>query len=100
MVYEVPDFKKSIKQNKFLFRVEGVEHEATRFDLLPTTFIESIGEIEEKRIVKVMRLALAGADEGLAEKLGEMPIKALQDLIAAWQKDGGIELGESSASDS
>ena len=99
MVYEVPDYKQSINQNKFSFKLGTKTYEATRFDLLPVSFVESVGDLEEKHVVKAMRLALAGSDEALAGALAELPVKAITDLIKAWQEDAKVTLGESKASD-
>jgi len=98
MVYEVPDYKKSINQNKFEFTLDGKTYTATRFDLLPVDFVESVGEIEEKHVLKALRLALAGKDEALAVKLASQPLLAIKDLINAWQSAAGVTLGESEAS--
>lgn len=99
MVYVVPDHKKSIKQNVFQFELNGKTREAVRFDMLPTEFLEALAELEEKHVVKAMRLALAGDDEKLAAELGAIPISSTKGLIEAWQKDAGVSLGESEASD-
>jgi hypothetical protein len=99
MVYEVPDYKKSIDQDKFSFKLGTKTYKATRFDLLPVSFVESLGEIEEKHVVKALRLALAGSDEGLAAALAVLPVKAIKGLIEAWQENAGVTLGESKASD-
>lgn len=99
MVYVIPDHKKSIKQNVFQFELNGTTREAVRFDMLPTSFLEGIAELEEKHVVKALRLALAGDDEKLAAELGEIPIGSTKELIKAWQEDAGVTLGESGASD-
>ena len=99
MVYEVPDYKKSIDQDKFSFQTGSGVHTATRFDLLPTTFAENLSDLENKHVVKALRLALAGNDQKLADELGALPLKAIQGLIEAWQKSAGVTLGESKASD-
>lgn len=99
MVYVIPDHKKSVKQNVFQFELDGKTFEAPRFDMLPTSFLETLGEMEEKYVLKTMRLALAGDDEALATQLGDLPIGAIQGLIEAWQEDAGVTLGESKASD-
>lgn len=102
MVYVVPEWKKSIKQNVFEFQLDegGKTYNAPRFDLLPTTFAESLGELEEKHVVKALRLTLAGDDEALAELLGALPLSEIQKLIQAWQEHAKVSLGESSASGS
>ena len=66
MVYVVPDSKKSIKQNVFEFSIAGKTHSVGRFDELPTTFLEDLAEIDEKRVLNALRLAIAGTDEKLA----------------------------------
>lgn len=98
MVFEVPVEKRSKDQQLFKFSIEGVEYSATRFDLLPTEFLERVAELDEKRVLKALRLALAGDDESLASKLGALPIKSTTALIEAWQKNSGVSLGESLAS--
>lgn len=100
MVYVVPDYKKSIKQNVFQFELDGETHEATRFDLLPTEFMEDVAALDEKHVVKALRLALAGEDEALAKKLGALPMSETQNLIQAWQEQAKVSLGESKASGS
>lgn len=93
-MYVVPVQKKSKDQDKFQFQVDGVTYEAVRFDLLPTSFVESVSELPDKLVTKAMRLALAGDDEDLAAKLAALPIKHVADLIGAWQKESKISLGE------
>lgn len=100
MVYEVPRAKQSVDQDKFKFTVEGEDHSATRFDLLPTGFMESLSELKNSQVVKALRLAIAGDNEDLAAKLAELPLKHVQGLIEAWQEDSGVTLGESQASES
>ncbi|WP_193510483.1 hypothetical protein [Cryobacterium sp. BB736] len=95
----IPDYKKSIKQNVFQFELGGKTYETTRFDMLPTSFLESVSELEEKYVLKSMRLAMAGDDENLASALGELPLSHMKGLLEAWQKDAGVSLGESPASD-
>ena len=93
-MYVVPVAKKSTKQDKFQFKIEDEVHEATRFDLLPTSFVESLADIPKENVTKALRLALAGDDEALAEKIGALPIKQTADLLKAWQREGAISLGE------
>lgn len=93
-MYIVPTAKKSKDQDKFQFQIDGQAYEVTRFDLLPTSFVEAVSEMPEKLVTKAMRLALAGDDEELAAKLAALPIKDVSDLIRAWQKESHISLGE------
>lgn len=93
-MYVVPAAKKSKDQNKFQFQIEGVTYEATRFDLLPTSFVEAVAEMPEKLVTKAMRLALAGDDEELAAKLADLPISDSAALLKAWQQESAVSLGE------
>lgn len=93
-MYVVPAAKKSKDQDKFQFQVEGVTYEAPRFDLLPTSFIESVSELPDKLVTKAMRLALAGEDDDLAAKLAALPIADVAALLKAWQKESSVSLGE------
>lgn len=98
MVFEVPVEKRSKDQQLFKFSIEGVEYSVTRFDLLPTSFLEAVAELDERKVLKALRLALAGNDEKLANTLGALPVSSITALVTAWQKESGVSLGESLAS--
>lgn len=93
-MYVVPVEKKSTKQDKFQFKIGGEVHEATRFDLLPTSFVESLADLPREHVTKALRLAISGDDEDLAAKIGALPIKETAELLKAWQREAQISLGE------
>lgn len=93
-MYVVPVEKKSKAQNKFQFKLGDETFSAPRFDLLPASFVEDLVELDEKRVTKALRLALAGDDEALSVKLGELPIGVIADLLKAWQAESSVTLGE------
>lgn len=92
-MYQVPQSKKSIKQNRFEFKVEGKTYSIPLLKHLPVKAAELF---ENDRPIAGL---LAGADSDTArDAIRSLDSDQLEGLMQAWQEASGIEAGESSAS--
>lgn len=98
MVYEVPASKRSLKQNVFEFKVPG----STKVYSIPKAEFLTMGQVEtlqqkedEVSLTDVLDLIGDATAQKAARGLDQHQLKA---LLEAWQKESGLELGESSAS--
>ena len=98
MTYEVPESKRSLKQNQFLFKVPGNTKQFTvvKAKFLPVGLIETLSGNDKAVSIKDL-LELFGGGEA-SEAVRGLDSEQLNDLMGAWQKDSGISVGESSAS--
>lgn len=99
MPYQVPDSKRSIDQNKFEFSVPGdpAIYKVPKVKYLPLGQIEVLeGSAENVSLRDI--LDLFGEDEAAQAAVRTLDTEQLQALTEAWQKDSGIEVGESSGS--
>lgn len=98
MGYVVPDWKKSIDQNKF-----DVTVGAQTFHLVKAEYMTG-DQVEHLKAADSHEGGMYGVLDDLCPGLGTafrgVPQKYFKEFVEAWQKDSGIELGESSASTS
>ncbi|QPE04133.1 hypothetical protein IT882_13125 [Microbacterium schleiferi] len=97
MGYQIPDWKKSIDQDKFdITTPEGKVFTIPKAEYLTGRQVEAFqtSDSREGGIYAV----LDDLAPGLGEALIDVPVKYVKELVADWQKDAGIALGESSAS--
>lgn len=96
MGYKVPDWKKSLDQNKY-----EVETADGTF-LLPKAEYLTGAQVERFRssdqIEGGVYTVLDEVAPGLGTALLDVPIAFVKEMIADWQKNAAITLGESSAS--
>ena len=98
MTYHVPESKRSIAQNQFIFDVPGDEtiYSIPKAKYLPIGTIEHLstnsGQIS---ITDILDLIGDTAARDAARTLDQ---EQLQALMSAWQEDSGLTMGESSAS--
>ena len=96
MGYKVPDWKKSLDQNKFDVEVGSKTFHLVKVDYLTgaqTEMLAKAGEFEGGMYALIDELC-----PGLGTAFRNVPTRFFNELIEAWQKDSGIDLGESSAS--
>lgn len=97
MGYKVPDWKKSINQNKFEVEVAAGQS----FSLPKAEYLTGSQVMRFRDADDIEGGIYAVLDEmapGLGTAMADVPIKYVKEFIADWQKDAGVSLGESSAS--
>lgn len=102
MTFQVPESKRSIKQNQFLFQVpdDGREYSIPKAQFLPVGVIEKMaGNPEEVTILDILGM-FDTADEAATKAIRTLDATQLQALTQAWQDASGVTTGESSASTS
>lgn len=95
-MYEVPDPKKSIAQNRFAFKIGDKEYHLSRMKFLTLAQADKIDD--DASPARIM--AAIAPDERTAKALNEVPIEHLEGLFEAWQADSGVSVGESEGSES
>lgn len=97
-MYEVPESKRSIAQNRFEFKVPGDRKKYS----IPKAKYLTVGQMEELSgnegditLTTVLDLVGDGAAKTAVRGLDQEQLTA---LLEAWQKDSELDLGESSAS--
>lgn len=98
MTYEVPESKRSLKQNQFSFKVPG---ERTVY-YIPKAKYLTVGQMEalsskgeDVELTDLLDILGQGSAGKAVRGLDQEQMTA---LMQAWQEDSGLELGESSAS--
>ena len=93
MAFQIPASKRSIKQNRFEFKVGNKTHSIPLLKFLPVR----AAELFENG--KNLAGLIAAADEDATrEVIRDLDGEQLEALIEAWQEASGVEVGESSAS--
>lgn len=98
MVYKVPASKASLKKNRFEFTFPGDDEifSVPKAEFLPPWLVSAIGDDMTK--IQVAKTILdAFFDFDVLKKFDDSD--QLAGWFEAWQKESGIALGESSASD-
>ncbi len=96
MGYTIPDWKKSIDQNKFEVTTEDGIFLMPKAEYLTgrqTQLLESADEVEGG-----IYAVLDDICDGLGTALLDVPVKFVKEMVESWQEDSGISLGESEAS--
>lgn len=99
MPYEVPESKKSIRQNQFEFMVPGDDtvYAVPKAKFLPVGVIEKMSTRGAVSISDILDLFGDGGSPA-AVAVRTLDSEQLQALTEAWQRDSGLTVGESSAS--
>jgi hypothetical protein len=93
MAFAVPQSKKSLKQNRFEFTIEGETHE------LPLLKFVSAGAAEAFELGQNTRGLILGADsERTRDLIRSLDSDQLEALTNAWGEASGISTGESQGS--
>lgn len=96
MGYKVPDWKKSLDQNKFDVEVGSKTFQLVKVEYLTgaqTEMLANAGEFEGGMYALMDEIC-----PGLGAAFKAVPTKFFNEFFEAWQADSGIELGESTAS--
>lgn len=107
MPFSVPESKRSIDQNKFEFDVPdkpGQVFKVPKVKYLPMGAMETLQGQGNVTLSDVLDL-FAREEDGpeavaIRDAVRTLDTEQLQALTEAWQKDSGVQLGESSASSS
>lgn len=93
MSFTVPASKKSIKQNRFEFTLDGKKYDIPTLKFAPVAAIEAF---EDDRNVTAFVL-MCDSDEA-KEAIRSMDGEQLGAFMEAYQEDSGVDVGESPAS--
>lgn len=96
MGYKVPDWKKSIDQDKFDVETESGTFQLPKAEYLTGRQAQAFEDADERE--GGIYAVLDEVSPGLGTALIDVPVKYVKELVEAWQADSGIELGESAAS--
>lgn len=97
MVYEVPAAKRSLKQNLFEFKIGTKTYSVPKFEHLSVGVLESVESAPADAIGPYLSV-FGEADSPIGKAIRTLDKDQLTALIQAWQSDGGVTVGESSAS--
>lgn len=97
MVYEVPAAKRSLKQNVFEFKVGAKTFSVPKFEHLSVGVLESV-ETAPSNAIGPYLAVFGEADSPAGKAIRTLDKDQLTALIAAWQQDSSVTVGESSAS--
>lgn len=100
MVFEVPDWKKSIDQNMFEVKIAGKAYKLPKFDYLTPRQGKQFSAADEDVEETYNLLDKLSVPNGLGSVLFDAPQKVTTDLMNAWTEDSGIDMGESKTSES
>ncbi|WP_157560528.1 hypothetical protein [Microbacterium gubbeenense] len=98
MGYKVPDWKKSLDQNKFDVEVDGSTFLLPKAEYMTGAQVQRFSEADD--VEGGVYTVLDEVSPGLGTAMKDVPVKYVKEFISEWQKDSGISLGESSASSS
>lgn len=93
-MYEVPESKKSVGQDKFDFKIGGKAHQVTKAKYLTGGQLEDLTSGDVSRIFDVF--GPRGSKVGDAVR--SLDIEQIMDLVGAWVADSGLDSGKSKAS--
>ena len=96
MGYKIPDWKKSIDQNMFDVETDDGTFQLPKAEYLTGAQVQRFQEANE--VEGGVYTVLDEVAPGLGTALLDVPVKFVKEMVADWQKDAGITLGESSAS--
>ena len=93
MAFQVPDSKRSIKQNRFEFEIAGKQYDIPQLKFAPVGAME---HFENERNMTGLLLACDSDDARAAVR--SLDGDQLEAFMTAWAAASGVELGESVAS--
>lgn len=93
MSFEVPQSKRSVKQNRFEFTVDGKQYEIPLLKFAPVAAIE---HFEAERVVT--GLVMMCDDEATKDAIRSFDGDQLDAFSNAYQEASGVSVGESGAS--
>lgn len=96
MVFEVPKSKRSIKQNRYEFSVEGETFSLPKLEYVP---VGAADAFQKGNIIDGFEAA-SGGDDRLVRAVAGLDADQLQALMKDWEENSDVSVGESPASDS
>lgn len=103
MTYAVPASKRSLKQNQFEFTVPGdkKKYSLPLAKFLPSGAVEEMAKLENNVGLSDILgfFDSAALAPGTAAAVRKLDNEQINELMAAWQAESGITVGESSASE-
>lgn len=93
MVFQIPESKKSIKQNRFEFELDGKKFEIPHLKFAPAGAME---HFEQER--NMTGLMLVCDDDATRDALRGLDGDQLAAFMEAWGAASGVDMGESSTS--
>lgn len=96
MGYKVPDWKKSIDQDKFEVETPSGTFLLPKAEYITGKQAQAFAEADETP--GGIYAVLDDMTPGLGTALMDVPVKFVREMVEAWQADSGITLGESAAS--
>ena len=89
MTFQVPESKKSIKQNRFEFEVDGKTYDIPHLKFAPVAAIEKFEQEQN-----MAGLLLTADTDAAREVIRSFDGSQLEPFIEAWQEASGVEGGE------
>lgn len=96
MAFSVPESKRSIKQNRFEFKVGTKSYSIPKLNYLP---VESMESFEGDNPTPIRGLLAACDNDAAKDALRKLDGEQIEALMNAWQEASGVTVGESSASE-
>lgn len=98
MGYKVPDWKKSIDQDKFDVETASGVFQLPKAEYLTGRQAQQFADADEAE--GGIYAVLDELAPGLGDALIDVPVVYVREMVEAWQAESGITLGESSPSSS
>lgn len=95
-MFEVPKSKRSIKQNRYQFKLDGKTFDVPKAQYLP---LRAAKLFDEEKFIAGF-LELAEGNKALEDALLGLDGEQLNALMEDWQKESDVSLGESDTSES
>lgn len=89
MAFSVPPSKKSLKQNRFEFELDGKKHDIPLLKFAPVAAIEAF-EAERNMTAFILMCDTDGAKDAFRSMDGDQ----LEAFMEAYQKESDVEVGE------
>ena len=89
MTFQVPESKKSIKQNRFEFEGDGKLYDIPHLKFAPVAAIEKFEQEQN-----MAGLLLTADTDDAREVIRSFDGSQLEPFIEAWQEASGVETGE------
>lgn len=89
MTFQVPESKRSIKQNRFEFEVDGKKYEIPHLKFAPVSAIEKFEQEQN-----MAGLLLTADNDEAREAIRSFDGSQLEPFIEAWSEASGVDAGE------
>lgn len=92
-MYEVPERKKSVDQDKFQFKIGAKEYYLPRLKFLTGRALIDLSKVDD-----IEGMYMIAPNKTTKEALLDLQLGELEGLLKAWNEDSGVTLPESEAS--